>query len=202
MIVRLRGPILEKRDGRVVVEAAGVGFEVHVTAAASQRMPPEGDEVTLHVSESAPLYGGSTALYGFLAPDEKALFETLRDNVPNTGAKKALEILEKASRSLPDFRRCVLERDAKGLSETLGFTKKTAEKIVDALKDVLPAAGASSSARLASAPSGAAQQALQALAALGYKSAEARTALDGVLGELSGRQAPVEELVRLALKRL
>jgi Holliday junction resolvasome RuvABC DNA-binding subunit len=45
-------------------------------------------------------------------------------------------------------------------------------------------------------------KALEALSSLGYRSAECRAAMEEVHRELGGREAPVEELVRLALRRL
>jgi Holliday junction DNA helicase RuvA len=204
VIVRLRGVVLEKGEEAAVIEAAGVGYEVHMTPSALARLPNEGSEVSLHVVESSPLYGGSVALYGFLDADEKRLFAHIKDHVPQTGAKKALEILERASRSLPDFRRAILEKDAKGLAERLGFTKKTAEKLVDALKDGLPTVGRGGDAapHVESAADAPITQTLQALAALGYRSSEARAAVEAARRDLDGRSAGVEELIRLALKRL
>ena len=89
----------------------------------------------MHVAESVAMYGGGVTLYGFLTPSDKEMFLTLRDCVPGTGAKKALEYLDKASKSLPDFRRAVLEKDAKVLTGVFGFTRKTAERLIDALKE-------------------------------------------------------------------
>lgn len=202
MIARLRGTLLDRGDETAVVEAAGVGYEIHLTPTSLSRLPELGGEISLHVVESAPLYGGSVALYGFLDPEEKKLFLCLKDSVPQTGAKKALEILEKASRSLPDFRRAILERDAKALSERLGFTRKTAEKLVAALKDGLPPARGAQEPAGSGAAGSEAQQALQALSALGYRSAEARAAVDAVYRDLAGRNAAVEDIIRQALKRL
>jgi Holliday junction DNA helicase RuvA len=135
------------------------------------------------------------------------MFLTFRDNVPATGAKKALEYLDKASKSLPDFRRAVLEKDAKVLTGVFGFTRKTAERLIDSLKDTIEAISLSGSERLvraggASAPAGAMGQALSALAALGYHPSEARAALSAVAEEHPGEALDAERIIRLALKRL
>ena len=100
----------------MVVEAAGVGYEVSVTAATSQNLPALGHDAFLFVTESFAMYGGGPTFYGFATPGEKAMFEAFRDNVQGTGAKKALEFLDKASKSLPDFRRAILDKDAKILT--------------------------------------------------------------------------------------
>lgn len=203
MIATLRGSVLETGPSRVVLEANGVGYEVSVTPHTMSRLGAPGTEALLHIAESMALYGGGTTLYGFLSRDEKSLFSAFRD-LPGVGAKKALESLDKASRSLPEFRRAVASGDTAALVKVFGFSRKTAEKLVAGLKDDL-GAGSPAAPALPESPlpdSGPLARALEALAALGYKPAEARLALDAIRRDLAGREAPVEELLRLALRRL
>jgi Holliday junction DNA helicase RuvA len=152
------------------------------------------------------MYGGGETLYGFLSPSEKQMFCAFRDEIPGTGAKKALEYLDKASKSLPDFRRAVMDRDEKLLCGVFGFTKKTATKLVDALKgkiDEVRVPGAPHLKTADAAPTtGSWGQALQALESLGYKQSEVRAALQTLAAETGGREIPAETLVRQALKRL
>jgi holliday junction DNA helicase RuvA len=207
MIASLRGVVLSRELESVVLETGGIGREVHVTASTASRLPAPGGEAFLLVVPSYAMYGGGETLYGFLTPAEKAMFCAFRDEIPGTGAKKALEFLDKASKSLPDFRRAVIERDEKLLCGVFGFSKKTATKIVDALKDKLgevSVPGAPHIARAADAvpATGSWAQALQALSALGYRPAEARAALQAVADENRGGEVPPEQLVRQALKRL
>ncbi len=203
MIAFLRGTVFERSDAVAVIEAGGVGYEVHLTPTSLSRLIA-GQPAEIFVTESIAMYGGGTTLYGFLSREEREVFHTLREHVPATGAKKALEYLDKASRSFPDFRRAILEGDVRMLAEVFGFTKKTAERLASALKDKLgesvPRGTASRTGDAAA--DGAMTQALDALASLGYKPAEARTALQSVSTDLGGRRAPVEEILRLALKRL
>lgn len=207
MIASLRGTVLTRNAPRVVVEAGGVGYEVCVSAATAAALPEPGRSVLLHIAESVAMYGGGVSLYGFLAPSEKEMFLTLRDCVPGTGAKKALEYLDKASKSLPDFRRAVLDKDAKTLCGVFGFTRKTAERLVDGLKDEIEAVSVPGAERLkrtdgAAVAPAAMSQALSALAALGYKPAEARAALGSVAEEHPGEALDAERIIRMALKRL
>lgn len=207
MIASLRGEILSKGQDRVVLDVAGVGYEVFVASETAARLPEPGGATLLHVAESVAMYGGGVTLYGFPTISDKELFVTLRECVPGTGAKKALEYLDKASRSLPDFRRAILEKDARVLCGVFGFTRKTAEKLIDALKDKIEAVRVPGAERLARAggapvPAAALSQALGALAALGYKSAEARAALAAVAEEHPGEGLDAEHIIRLALKRL
>ena len=170
------------------------------------------DRVVAYTAESAgtrqiftlSLRGGFPAQ---LTASEKAMFCAFRDEIPGTGAKKALEYLDKASKSLPDFRRAVMDRDEKLLCGVFGFTKKTATKIVDALKGKLEDVRVPGAPHLqpagASVPAtGSWGQALNALEALGYKFSDARTALQALAEEHGGKDVPTEQLVRQALKRL
>jgi Holliday junction DNA helicase RuvA len=208
MIASLRGVILEKDLDRLVLECGGVGYEVHVTASTAAALPPVGAEAYLAVVPSFGMYGGGETLYGFSTASEKQMFLALRDNVPGTGAKKALEYLDKANKSLPDFRRAILDKDEKLLTGVFGFTKKTAEKLVDSLKDKLEAVHVSGAERIARADqpdlasTSVLGQALSALSALGYKPAEARAALQSLADETARKDVTVEQVIRLALKRL
>ena len=193
------GVVQERGEGR-----CGVGYEVFVTAGTAAAAEPDAP-LLLHISESFGMYGGGSTLYGFRTPEEKRLFSTFREHIPGTGAKKALEHLEKAGKSLGDFHRAVSDRDAKVLSGVFGFTKKTAERIIEALKDKLeelPGGGDAPRLIRVDEPAGVLSQALSALENLGYKPAEARAALASVREETGGRAATAEDILRLALKRL
>jgi len=207
VIASLRGLVLSKDLESVVLEAGGVGHEVHVTAATASRLPAPGGTALLHVVPSYAMYGGGETLYGFLDAAEKAMFCAFRDEIPGTGAKKALEYLDKASKSLPDFRRAVIDRDEALLCGVFGFTKKTAAKIIAALKgkiDEMRMAGAPHLQKVSDCvpATGSWGQALSALVALGYKQAEVRSALQALAEECSGKDLSAEQLVRQALKKL
>ena len=94
MIVYLQGKILEVSDGSVVVLCNGIGYEVNITKNSAQELVA-GQEVVLYVAESISPYDG-TMLYGFLHKEDKELWQLFRDAIPNTGAKKALDLLNKA----------------------------------------------------------------------------------------------------------
>ena len=205
MIASLRGTVLSKDLESLILEVGGVGHEIHVTAATASRLAI-GAEALLMVVPSYAMYGGGETLYGFLDASEKAMFCAFRDEIPGTGAKKALEYLDKASKSLPDFRRAVIDRDEKMLGAVFGFSKKTATKIVDALKGKLDDMRVAGQPHIqkASEPAlrGSWAQALSALESLGYKPSEVRSALQSLAEEHGGKELPAEALVRQALKRL
>ena len=207
MIASLRGTLSSKGQGRIIVEVGGVGYEVHVTASTIERLPAPGADAALQIAESYALYGGGTTLYGFLTSAEKEMFIVFKDSVPNAGAKKALEYLEKASKSPAEFRRALLEKDGRLLEAAFGFTKKTADKLIAALKDkwqTLPAADSLGDRATSGSEKsrGSIVEALSALESLGYKTTQARTALDAAIENSPEKPETVEELVREALKQI
>ena len=199
MIGSLRGNVLHKAPGETLIDVQGIGYEVLTPLSAFDRLPDAGNEAQLYVSESMGMYGGGVTLYGFLSLEEKEIFLLLRE-IPGTGAKKALDYLDKIVKSAPDFRRAILEKDGRTLVGLFGFTPKTADKMIAALKDKIAGlriAGREKWAQ-AAAPTSAAE-AIAALLALGYRESDARSAVDRLP---SSAQSSTPELVREALKLL
>ncbi len=201
MIGSLRGTLLHKTPGEVLLDIQGIGYEVSVTLAAYDRLPEAGQEAQLFVSESMGMYGGGITLYGFLSLEEKEIYLLLRE-IPGTGAKKALDYLDKIAKSAPDFRRAVLEADARVLVSLFGFTKKTADKMIAALKDRI--AGLRVAGREKWTPSQqatGASEAIAALVSLGYRETDARESLERLPAPVRTKGSTAE-LVKEALKQL
>ena len=118
---------------RVVLDVNGVGYEVLMPRADEGRFPL-GEKKLIFICESVTAYDGATTLYGFDSKEEKELFVRIRDHVGGMGPKKALDCIDKIKKSLPDFKRAVIEEDVEMISSVFGFTKKTAEKLVFSLK--------------------------------------------------------------------
>lgn len=197
MLAYLRGTIISKDEGSAVIEAGGVGYEVSFCAPDLEALGPEGSAAEVFVAESSVMYGG-TVLYGFRSREGKRLFDLFRDAVPGTGAKKAMDYLAKALKSMPDFVSAVASKDPKRLTAIFGFTAKTADKLISALKDKLPEGAAPGALPR---QSGAYMQAMSALTALGFRAGEARASLEEAAAE-AGPEAPAEAIIRLALRRL
>jgi holliday junction DNA helicase RuvA len=201
MIGSLRGTLLNKTPGKALVDVQGIGYEVSTALSVYDHMPSVEHEVQLYVVESVAMYGGGITLYGFLTLEEKEIYLLLKE-VPGTGAKKALDYLDKISKSSPDFRRAILNEDVRTLVSLFGFSKKTAEKMVVALKERL------ASLRLAGRekwspslqPTGA-SEALAALVQLGYRETEARLVLERLPAQ-TRTEGSTTELVKEALKQL
>jgi len=132
MIGHLRGTILEKHPNLVIVEAAGVGYDVQIPISTYTALAEPGASVALrihtHVREDALL------LFGFATQEEKALFERLI-SVSGIGPKLAITVLS----GLPtaDLVAAIRNSDVGHLVRIPGVGKKTAERMVLELKDKL-----------------------------------------------------------------
>jgi holliday junction DNA helicase RuvA len=201
MIGCLRGTLVHKAPGQVLVDVGGVGYEISVTLSAYDRLPQTGEDAQLYVVESMAMYGGGITLYGFLSLEEKEIYLLLRE-IPGTGSKKALDYLDKISKSAPDFRRAVLESDARSLVSLFGFTKKTADKMVAALKDRMAGLRLAGREKWSGVlqPTGV-SEAIAALVSLGYRESEARVAIDNLSSQAKS-EAKTTDLIKEALKQL
>jgi len=187
MIGHLRGTVIEKHPNEVVVEAAGVGYEVQIPISTYTALPEAGAMVALriytHVREDA------LALFGFATAEEKMLFERLI-SVSGIGPKLAITVLS----GLPtaDLVAAIRTEDLQRLVRIPGVGKKTAERIVLELRDKLAAveaAGANAGAAEARPSLSALEQdVLSALANLGCS----RPAAEEAVRKAKDRGAPEE----------
>lgn len=202
MIAHLRGTLDRKNTTSVVIDAGGLGYEVFVPSTTLAALPGTGAEVKLYISESTSMYAGGTTLYGFLTSDEKDIFTLLRDEVPGAGAKKALEYMDKVTRSVPDFRKAVVNKDADMLVSLFGFTKKTADKLISSLKDKTGSLPSTGKEKYTHKPeTGARTEAIAGLVALGYREAQARDAVDKALNDIEP-SAAAAQIIKAALRHL
>ena len=130
MIGHLRGTVFEKHPNQVIVEAAGVGYDVQIPVSTYTSLPDAGAPVSLriytHVRED------TLTLFGFATSEEKALFERLI-SVTGIGPKLAITILSGVA--APDLITAIRTGDVQRLVRIPGVGKKTAERIVLELKD-------------------------------------------------------------------
>ncbi|PKN00764.1 MAG: hypothetical protein CVU77_08375 [Elusimicrobia bacterium HGW-Elusimicrobia-1] len=210
MIASINGRIIAKTSSSVVLEASGIGWRIFVAPSTAVELPAVGGEAMLYISESTAMYGGGTTLYGFASVTEQDIFSLLRD-VPGTGAKKALEYLDKIKKSPADFKKAVECRDSSALTTIFGFKKPTAEKMIVALKQKIESLDIGGAGRQTGHVPGfagatARSEALAVLIALGYREGAARLALDEAVSSIisSGDESSpdAQRLVRAALKFL
>lgn len=196
MIYSVSGRIELKEPGRAVINASGVGYEILIPLSVYEALPSAGEEVKLLTIESVAMYGGGTTLYGFLTEEQKSIYSAIKEFVPSTGPKKALEYLDKASKSLPDFRQAIFENDPLTLMGIFGFTKKAAEKIIAGLKDRLDRIKITGTEKWAIKKiSGVNGEAIEALVALGFRNSEAREMVG-----TSDTSLSVEQIIKDVLK--
>ena len=200
MIVSLRGKLIAAGVLRVVIESAGVGYEVNVPVTTAERLPRLGAEVFLLIHHVFREDG--QALYGFAVAEEREFFKLLVEKVSGVGPKMALNILSRLS--LPILRDAIIRGDVALLSQCPGIGKKTAERLVMELKDKvgLEAPGAVTMAAVAAAVAAPtpASDAVSALVALGFKPVDADKGVRTAIAKL-GPGATADQLVRAALGR-
>jgi Holliday junction DNA helicase RuvA len=188
MIARLCGSVAATGNDFVVIQVAGVGFQVHVPQTFLDALGGAGQEVTvfthLHVREN------ELSLYGCSSQEELSLFRMLL-GVSGIGPKVALAILS----SLPPdhLRTAIAHEDVTTLARVPGIGPKTAKKLVFDLKDKVTAEMPVSEPRPALTEADA--DLIAALTTLGYSVAEAQEAIRALPQE----PLPLEERVRLAL---
>ncbi len=181
MIAHLRGTLLTKHPNQVVVETAGVGYEVNISVPTFSELPANGSEVALHIHTH--VREDVIALYGFLRPPEKALFEKLM-TVSGIGAKLAITIL--SGMAADDMAAAIRGNDLARLTKIPGIGKKTAERMVLELRDKLPAVSGISAPTI-STMSAMEEDVLSALVNLGYQRAAAEKALQNAVKNGAGR---------------
>lgn len=189
MIAQLTGTVLERQPPQVVVEVAGIGYEVECPLSAFDQLPAKGESVTLLtqliVREDAH------TLYGFMRRSDRALFRELL-KVSGVGPRLALAILSGVSSD--DFSIMVEAGDAQALTRLPGIGKKTAERLILEMRGRLPEQDGPAGA---SAPSDAGAEARAALTALGYSAAEALK----MVRQVAEPDQTAEQLIRAALKQ-
>ena len=219
MIGRLAGTLIEKMPPQILLDVAGVGYELEVPMSTFYELPQAGEQVVLMVHmvvrEDAQL------LYGFASRQERALFRLLL-KVNGVGAKVALAIL--STMNVIDFTLAVDREDIATLVRIPGIGKKTAERLVVEMRDKLAALPAELVApegptAVAGGVAGATavnddgeenvvalvtgsprSQAIDALVALGYKPAEASKMVDSAVPRAKAGEFTVEDIIRAALQ--
>ncbi len=178
MIAFLRGTVEKVTDSYTVLDVNQVGYQVFISTRDAANMPGIGQEIMLYtwlsVSQDA------LRLYGFQSEDDLEAFKLLL-NVSGVGPKAALGVL--SALTADDLRFAVLSDDEKSIAAAPGIGAKTAKKVILELKDKLSLEDAfeqKSAARPSSNgtfSTNAADEAVQALTALGYSGTEALRAV-------------------------
>lgn len=185
MISYVKGPLIDIWEDMIVVEAGGMGYNIHVPLTVVEALPKVGTEVKIYTS--LQVREDAMTLYGFLGRQDLLMFKQLL-GVNGIGPKAALGLLS-ALRS-DDLRMAIISGDAKAISRAPGIGPKTAQRVILDLKDkikmedILPSGGldggsgsVTEAVSAASGMEGAGKEAIEALVALGYSMMEAGKAV-------------------------
>ena len=196
MIAYIRGSLVEKSPDRVVIEAAGVGYEMFIPVSTLDKLPREGEDVKLLAWHC--VREDDEMLFGFATAAEREMFLKLTQ-VSGVGPRIALAIL--SGTSIGELSLAIASGNAKRISAIKGVGKKTAEKICVELQDkVNPIEALAASSRTtgddAKAPM--LRDAILALSALGFNEETSNRMVTGVI-QANPSANDVETVVRLAL---
>ena len=192
MIAHIRGELVEKVGSSVIIDVAGVGYEVTLTSIDFEKWTLNENVKVFtyhHIREQ------SEELFGFSSLEGKKVFEMLI-TVQGVGPKGAMAVLSLAP--IEEVRNAIANADASFVSQASGVGKKTADRVIVDLKDKvgLPAYyGRKAGNSLGEEGRQDGDEALEALIALGYTLNDASKALAGIDLDL-----PTAERIRLALK--
>jgi Holliday junction DNA helicase RuvA len=195
VIARLKGTLVEKTPTRLIIDVAGVGYDVLVPLSTFYGIGDAGADVTLrvhtHVREDV------IALYGFGSGIEQDLFERLI-GISGIGPKLALAVLSGIDAG--ELVRAIRSQDVARLTKIPGIGKKTAERIGLELKDRLPTALQPAGGTVAqAAPADQLRDdLLSALTNLGYQRVAAEKTIDAALKKTP--DAPFEQQLRDILR--
>lgn len=192
MIAYVRGKLLQKKPGEVVVETNGVGYSLLIPLSTYFKLGEVGS--TIELQAYTHLTENSLTLFGFLTLEEKNLFLKLI-NISGIGPKLALNILSGIEPS--ELEEAVKNTNVSRLAMIPGIGKKTALRLVMELSDKLE----KKEKVLSRKESREREDLISALVNLGFKRKESEQVVDLTLSSL-GPQAGFDLLLRECLKKM
>ena len=182
MIASVRGTVLVRRPDAVVVECAGVGYRLAVSAQTLRGVPRVGEQILLHTHLIARDDG--MLLFGFASERERELF-LLLTGVQSVGPKVALAVLSGGSPE--ELLTAIAGGDAARFQAVPGIGKRTAERIIVELREKVEGATAAGGGPSVGGSEDAADEprsiARQGLVGLGFSTGEADELLEKTVGE-------------------
>ena len=199
MIGQIEGTIIEKNPPEILVEVAGITYEILVPMSTLYQLPELGELVRLHTHFS--VREDAQTLYGFFDAETKKMFRSLV-RVNGVGPKMALGIL--SGMSVEDFVQAVRNNDSEAMVRMPGIGKKTAERLMIEMRDKMIEWGSDDNvgADLSSqTKSSFTKDAEIAMINLGYKPQQAARAIAQAL-KVNPEINDSEELIRFSLKSM
>ena len=178
MIASVRGQVLVRRPDHVVVDCAGVGYRLAVSANSMRTIPAVGADALLHTH--LILRDDGMNLYGFTTEDERELF-LLLTQVQSVGPKVALAVLSGGTPR--DLMNAIASADAARFQAVPGIGKRTAERIIVELREKVAGKTGLDDEIVITRTDDARTLAREGLVGLGYSSQEADKLLDKTRGD-------------------
>ena len=198
MIEYIKGELAEITPALAVVDCNGVGYGINVSLNTYSAIQNK-KEVKLYIYEA--IREDAYVLYGFATKQERELF-LLLISVSGIGGNTARMILS----ALSPFELCnvISSGNEKLLKTVKGIGLKTAQRIIVELKDKIVSTGIDAAAPVSTAVTNLQtevyEEAVAALTMLGFAPAPSQKVVAALLKEEP--DAPVEKVIKLALKRL
>tara|TARA_Y100000992_G_scaffold296095_1_gene257871 strand:+ start:197 stop:790 length:594 start_codon:yes stop_codon:yes gene_type:complete len=194
MIVRLEGKLLDKQAPCALIDVNGVGYEVNVSLNTLVSLPEIG--ANLELLTHFVVREDAQTLYGFISSRERELFRALI-KVNGVGPKMALGIL--SGMTVDEFSIAVVSEDIGLLVKLPGVGKKTAERLVIEMRDIVDSVGLMSAIVSNDANKDVRLEAEGALISLGYKQQD----VSKIMSKLDLKSvSTAEDIIRLALKSI
>ncbi len=180
MLESIKGRVLEKTEGKIIIEVNGLGLEVNTPL----KNDPYGKGAEIFLYTYLSITQNGVEIYGFKEQEGRNLFKTLI-KVPNVGPRTALSII--SSLGIPRIKKALSEDDPLPISTVKGIGSKTAKRIILELKD-----------RLKLTTKKAPEEARKALMRLGFLAEEAARSIENVLKDSDDLNS--DEIVKRVLK--
>ncbi|MFD2787003.1 Holliday junction branch migration protein RuvA [Hymenobacter rubripertinctus] len=199
MIAYVDGKLAYKDPAQAILDVNGIGYEIRISLATYSKLPAEEEKIKLYTYQHIKEDGQT--LYGFLDPNEKALFMQL---ISVSGIGPGTGIVMVSSMSVGEIRQAIVSEDVRAIQSIKGVGPKTAQRVILELKDKLRkdellAKAGIDTVPLAKAHNTSRAEALAALVMLGFARAAAEKSLDQAQRK-HGNDLTAEELIKFALK--
>jgi Holliday junction DNA helicase RuvA len=208
LIDYLRGVINSKSSNNsLTIEVNNIGYAILVPFSTFSKLPEIGNLIKIYVVETAVgMYSGIIYFCGFLTKEERNVYLLIKNEVPGTGAKKAMEYTDKVSKSFLDFKTAIISKNSLVLNGTFGFTKKTADKLIATLREKILKVNIvhEEEKKLSNTKiknNTIMEEAIECIIALGYKEQQAIIAVTNIYNK-NNNDITLENLIKKSLQYL
>lgn len=191
----LKGTLIEASMSKAVVDVNGVGYCLLIPFNNFSKLPTVGSSTTFYIS--FVVREDSQKLFGFLARQERDLFESLLE-VSGIGPKTALCLV--GHMEIRDLQAAISQGNIQQICKIPGIGKKTAERLIVEMRDkIKKGMGAAQGPSADVQEQGTAADAISALINLGYHSSQAQKAIKTALNQFKG-EPELAKLITAALR--